>query len=527
MRKMKTMEKVSPVKYTQSCPQHWYPILLGCLLIWWLGSQQKIVNWMTNHRSILELSLLLLYLSAFYFIVIWRKHRDTVTILRFILFGSFMFQAFYVLMAPYNISRHDLGDFVNLDTMESGSGHLGYIEYLYNHKHLPNFDPRERWSFYNPPCFHILGAAILDITYHLGVPAPLCYESIQIINLFATSMTIWLLYRILHSLVKNTESILPFVALIAFHPFFALYSASLTNDALCLYFITLALWYTLRWHKSHNFSSILVIALAIGFGMLTKLNVAIICFGIGFIFLWDFWKQREKWKLYIAQFFAFLAICAPIGLYYPIRNYVHFHIPLLYIQGLTKDDPQYIRAGVLQRIGFPSLKQLSYPFCRFEPETEQNIWVQLLRTSLFDEINPPTENNLIEAWGMLLLWITLLLVFICNAAFIYCIAKKGFLVIELRIFLLIEYLAMLTTYAKFCFEEPFICTMNYRYIGVSLLFPVLGAALLLRRQKQKEKRKHRSVPWVFGGLLHCLLYAFIILSIIMQIYIIDLVPNYF
>lgn len=522
---MKNIHEIKNVLRGESEEITWIPILAGCVFVWLLGSNQPIVDFLTNQRGVLIVLLAFLYLSVFFYVVVWCGKRDTATVLRFILIGSFLFRAYYVLLAPYNISYHDQGEFTDLESMDSGSGHLGLIEYLYNNGHLPDFDPRQRWSFYNPPLFHILGALILKFTHTIGVAAPLCYESIQIVNLFAASMTIWLLYKILDRLIEGKQVVLLFTAMIAFHPFFILYSAELTNDMLCMCFMALAFYYTLRWHKEHTFSSILIIALGIGLSMAAKLNAAVISFGIGFIFLWDFWHNRLEYKKYIAQFLAFLAVCAPLGLFYPIRNYVLFKMPLLYVQELTPDNPQYISETVINRIGFSSKGQLTYPFVKYDAAIERNIWTQLFRTSLFDEINPPVDNNMIASWGLLLFWITILLALILNAALVWCIWRKEVVRTEIKIFMLVEYLAMLISYIKFCFDEPFICTMNYRYISLSMLFPILGGAWWLCRQNREKTEGKRNVTWALTGLGYCLVLSFIAVSFILELYMMQLVPG--
>ena len=35
-------------------------------------------------------------------------------------------------------------------------GHAAYIEYILNNKSLPDFDPREKWGFFQPPLHHII-----------------------------------------------------------------------------------------------------------------------------------------------------------------------------------------------------------------------------------------------------------------------------------------------------------------------------------------------------------------------------------
>lgn len=513
MKKNNVLQKILSVEET------WIPILIGCLLVWILGCNARLVSFLSEHRQMCIGLAVVLYFSAFFFVVGWMGKRDTAVILRFILIGSFLFHALYVLFLPYNFSRHDAGSFVGFDSNEFNDGHFGYIEYLYKMKKLPDFDPRDRWCFYNPPFFHIVTAVFLGITRQMGVAAPLCYEGMQIVTLFASSLTIWLLYKIMEQLVKKETAVMLFTAMIAFHPFFMIYSAELTNDILSTCLMLLAFYYTLRWHEEHTMSSILVIALAVGLAMFTKLNAAMIAFGIAFIFLWDFWENRAQYRKYIAQFAAFLAVCAPIGLFWPIRNLLRFGMPILYIQTLPENCPYYIDgASILERAGVSSNGQLAYPFPTLDPAVEKNIWTQLFRTALFDEWSLADRGTMAETWGLLLFWVTILLALVLNAALIWSLVKKGTVRREIKIFIVITYLTMLVSYIKFCFDEPFISTMNFRYIALAMLFPILGGAFWLCRKDVSGTAEENGIMRVIDGLGYCLTGVSIALSFVVGVY---------
>lgn len=97
---------------------------------------------------------------------------------------------------------------------------------------LPDFDPRDYWSFYNPPLYHILCAVLLKITHAFGVTVPACYESIQCVNLLFSSLTVWLAEKIFAEFDLEDRTAMLFTAVFAFHPFFLLFSAQPTNDML-------------------------------------------------------------------------------------------------------------------------------------------------------------------------------------------------------------------------------------------------------------------------------------------------------
>lgn len=488
-------------------------IILGSIIVWILSCSQKFSVFIAEYKNTIAILLVIFYLGLLFYSIYNKKEAKT--IFNLVLFGGFLIRAYYVLAAPYGITKHDTGSFLGFDTNETGDGHFGYIEYILKNHSLPDFDPRMRWSFYQPPGFYITAAIILKITKGFNVEAPLCYESIQVITLLFSCLTVWTCFRILEEFDIPDKWMLILVALMSVHPFYSIMSVTLTNDCMAMYFMMLSIWYTIRWYKSPELKNILVIAIAVGTAMFTKLNSAVIVFGIGFIFLYVLWKNAKEWKQFAVQFVSFLAICAPIGLFYPVRNFVKFDMPLTWIQRLSETDPQHIQySTVFSRLGIPSFKQMSYAFISYDTTLEQNIWIQALRTALFDELMPDVGNSLFGSSSLILLWTSILIAALMNVAFIWSIYKNSGMQLGMRIFFGVEYVSMLASYAKFCLDEPYICTMNYRYIPISMLLPVIGTAIWL---KNHTDEKISDSDKCFKNILLCGNFCFIFMAIIINL----------
>ena len=492
-------------------PVSWYGVLLGCFLVWVLNSVPGIVNAVTAHKFRSAALIGLAYLLFCLYVVVLKKRRDPKTLLGLILLGGFLLRSLYVLAAPYNISKHDIGEFAGPDAPGTKGGHLGYIEYLYTYRHLPDFDPRDLWSFSNPPGFHILAAAAMGLSRLLGVQAPLRYESVQIVNLIFSNLTVLALCRILEEFSVKGKWLLLLGALLSFHPFFMILAVTANNDAMMTFFVALAILYTLRWRKAPGMRNILVIALAMGLAMLAKLNAATAAFGIGLVFLLVFWKNRRDWKNYFLQFAVFALICVPLGLAFPVRNMLRFQMPLLYVQQMSPTSTQYIGGASLLARLVPGLRQWAYPFATFNAASETNIFVQTLRTALFDELQPGSGSVLFWIVGLLALWVSAALCLATHAALGWSLCKKGAMEKQLKPFLLVTYGGMLLFYLKFCLDEPFICTMNYRYLPLAILFPCIGAGVFAGQAKGAGTVK----KLLFGGI--CLFCA---LTVIVDVYLI-------
>lgn len=189
----------------------------------WLMGDRSITTLLLEYRKRIVPVFVLGYLAVAAGLVFWKKKRDAKTLYFLIMIGSLILRVLYVVQEPYASGKHDVGIFSGFQYEEYGFGHLGYIDYLMKNGHLPDFDPRQVWGFYNPPLYHILCAGVLWLTHTFGVPEPGCYESIQCVNFLFSSLTLWLVPKIFQEFSMKKGTSLFFMALLAFHPFFLLF----------------------------------------------------------------------------------------------------------------------------------------------------------------------------------------------------------------------------------------------------------------------------------------------------------------
>ena len=428
-------------------------------------------------------------------------------ILYAILAAGFLIRVAYIIMAPYGISKHDLGTFSLTGFSESDQGHLGYISYLYHFKQLPDFDPRTKWAFYNPPGFHIISALWYGMLHSFGLAPRLCLESLQILTLLYVTGAIILAVKTLQEILPKGRILLCLAAFLSFSPFLTILSGTLNNDAQALFFSMLAILYALRWYRSRTVKNIIIIAVSIGLGMFTKLNVGLLAFPIGFLFIYSFISNKKERPKHLLQFALFALICAPLGLFWPVRNNIMFGMPLNYVP-----DPrlasQYVGDhSISDRIGLPSLSEISYPFLSFDKAKEGNIWVQMIRTSLFDEVKLPDNMQFFNICAMILFVLSLLGTVLSVVLWGHAIWDRNSMKPEIKLFFTIMFVTMLASYASFCFSYPYICTMNFRYIIPLLLMPCLSFGCFYNAKKPGKTLKCISLA---------ALLVFIFFSIIMN-----------
>lgn len=374
----------------------------------------------------------------------------------------------YVLYTPFLVGQHDL------TVLGSGQGHLGYIEYFLEGGHVfHDFDPMTRYQFYHPPLSHLLSAAGVRLSLLLGTPYEKAFEHLQYLSLLYSVITLLLFYKIFKELGFQGRALLTAYLIAAFHPTFYLFAGSINNDGLCLMFMTGAVLYTLRWYKKQSMGNILLIALFLLGGIWTKQNTFLITPAIGFVFLYVLikkWKDQALRKRLLAQLLIFGVVTVPLGLTWSVYNYIKFGMPFDFTPAAltevsSQDVSGYTAAQRLFGLKDGPLRQLSVQF-RGDFK-DYNIGITLLKTSVFGEY-------ILMSWGLVyrcLIALTavngILAVLSVPAVLSLGVSGKGEWLQKRFVFLI--YVIMMAFYVRFCFQYPKVCSMDFRYIALTVL----------------------------------------------------------
>ena len=291
-------------------------------------------------------------------------------------------------------------------------------------------------------------------------------------------------YKIFRRLSIQGAGLIVAFTIVAFHPTFVIFSASINNDILSVTFILLSILCSLKWYKSRKLIDILAVAAAIGLGMSTKTSTYMVAFGIGFLFAYAFFKDKENRKKYFLQFGLFLALCVPLSLWWEIRNSVLYGSPFLYVPLLGSGGSwQYVgNVSAVERI-FDFSKLFSSPvFDQWinrgdKLYNEYNPMISLLKTSLFGEYINDTSFPTITTPAKILFWNNNILVLLSVAAMLFAIGKLIYdkKMDELFVSIVAANVVMVVSYYIFCFSYPHHCSENIRYVSPVIVF---GAAFI-------------------------------------------------
>lgn len=413
-------------------------------------------------------------------------------------FAGLLLRFAYALYTSVTTRQHDNYGF------DSDSGHGGYIKYIYEHNlALPDFDVSTKDQFYHPPLFHFICAAWWKILSMFGVSDAACQSSMKTLTLFYSTSSLILCYLLLEKFNVKKVYLVAAFAIIAFNPTFVIFSASLNNDVLSVTFMLAALYFAFCWREKKSFKNIIFTALAIGLGMNTKTSAYMIAFPVGVIFIYALTENgdfKKDFKKYLPEFAVFLLICAPIGLWWNVKNSIKYNMSIAYVQRLSNDSWQYVGShSVFERLFDFSPKHFSSVFDQWTNRGEKlyneyNPLISLLKTSCFGEYINDYSYPAISIWAVILFYSNLILALCGVAAGVYIVVRsvKEKKFEQTEVALLVGYAFMLLNYYVFCFSYPHHCTENIRYVSPLIAYGLLfigiaGERLEVNLQKNTVK----------------------------------------
>ena len=415
-----------------------------------------------------------------------------------VLSAGFVLRGIMVLFTPMNFYQHDVSSFA-----PGFQGfHDDYIMYVYENWALPDGDVRDLGQLYHPPLHYILSAVFFKLNAVLFPDRSGAVDSLKTLPFIWSSGFVLFSLKIFRHFKLKGASLVAALVFVCLHPQTVFLSIQVNNDALALMLFVAALYLALKWYESPDLTTILFTALAIGCAMMTKLSMGFVAFPVGFLFLAKLVKAfREKKKGevtaggLIKQFVLFGVLVVPLGLWYPVKNFIEHGTPFTYVFTIDSTSGQDVWTySAWQRLFAPSSESLKMPFLTMpssKPAVDYNVFLALLKTSLFDERH--FESDYLTKAACCLLASALIVAFVILISAVTLtvkyIAKKkmtaGFAS------LLILCAVMLICYVSFCFNYPVVCTESFRYIAPVL--PAAGVFLGLAGQESRKKAIWKTV----------------------------------
>ena len=433
------------------------------------------------------------------------RGRDRVTSIIALMFGlGLVMRLGYVFDVALPSNQHDV---FSVFTPEYPR-HNTYIMHIYNNWSLPteNVYNAGLSQYYHPPLYHFIAALWMKAQTLCGIELYAAYENIQYFTMFCSAAMMTVAYKLFCEFKLKGVALCTAFAVIAFHPTFYIFAGSVNNDPLTTLFIFLAILYTVRWYKTPSYKNTLLLAVSIGGAMMTKLSGAMVAVGTAYVMLAKLFDTKtggffENLKSLWKRFLAFGAVCFPMGLWWPIRCYVLYGMPLGYVPALSVNNVQYLgEYSIFERLtGIGSLS-----FSNMYPNVggttvdggfltgdnsgffDYGIGPYIVKSSLFGEYFMKTKvggfQNLL---AYVMVFSAIALIGISLYAIIKCtISADGKYKVPIR-FMAVYYLVLLGSYILFCFGYPHTCTMDFRYIVPTLLIGAVFTGIYLNTEGKR------------------------------------------
>lgn len=447
--------------------------LAAIVLLFWTFMKKGILNDRDLIQPILWHLMILIGIGVM--ILAFCKRLTYKGLVSVILLAGLVMRIGFVLYKPSYTAYHDLGEITTVGYY----GHASYVLKIFETGALPL---ENKGQYYHPPLFHILAACAMKVTgkvLHITDEVYL-FESAKIISCTAACFTLLTARKILKELNLGRTAAVIALSVCAFLPVHYMLGGWVNNDALVTFFMTWIILYTIRWFKNPSYGNIIFLALGFGFGIFTKISCALFAAFTGMLMLAKLIRaiKDNTWKPLILQFVVFACISMPIGLYYPIRNYLLFGQGLNFV--LQPGDNVYCgNHGFAERfLLFPVSRLLSPVY--LNPFEEYNLNFYLIKSAVVGEF----EYHHVEEWpaAVLIVCNLILVVQAVFSAAAVCVQgwkkktvgksiRAQFLFLGLPGLWLWIYLNHLILNIRL----PYGCTMDFRYIVPTAM---LGAIYL-------------------------------------------------
>lgn len=425
-----------------------------------------------------------------------------------------LLRLFYVLFSTIYERQYDIG-MIDLDAGHTVSGgHLAYIQYLYENMRLPDIDPTTVYQFHHPPLHHLICALWMRFCTLFISDTAVLEESMQAVPFVCSLLILWVSCKILKQFELSENTIAFLMALFAFHPALVLLSGSVNNDCMALLFTLLTVYTTIEWSRRRSPGWIIGIALSIALGMCTKQNVAEMAFPIAAVFLYVLvkeWKKSGFPKKLFGQFAVFGVVSVPLGMSFYLRNLIRYNTPIVWVYELAEDSWQYTgNVPVINRFLWPVPAEMVDNLKNFRIGCGYNVWMQIIRTSVLGEWDMANVGRMVKLLAVGLMFLGAVLAVLALAAFldVFVIRTKNYVIdVPGRIMCLMGYAVNMLFYLTFAYKYPQECSMHFRYIEITLLFPAIALGYVLQKTGKKWLRAIAAL----------LLAAFAVCSVLMTV----------
>lgn len=392
-----------------------------------------------------------------------------------------------------------LMDFDRKYLMEGG--HLEYILTIYKTGHLPEINTNQ---MYHPPLSHAIYAGFMKIESLFTNDSKFLIESLEFVSILYSMIIVFVGYKIMKEIgFEDKDTILP-IAFLLFHPLFIYLSRLVNTDGLVSIFILISILYLIKWYKNPSYKKVIVLALSIGLGAMTKTSIIVMAMPLIFVYMKKMIEeaQEEKpLKSLVLQGIIFSFLCIPLTFAYPIRNSIKFDQPMFGIvealDNLAIADNSFAGRWILNHEIFNNALM----------PNASNVWANLIISTTDFAINSDVIPVIVT---YPIRFISLILIAFSLYAMIRYTPKS-----ENRsslLILIVTYLSWIFGYINFNRMMPYSCTIHARYIITAIVIGIIYIGILYKNLQNKAMKIFLLTLSIIFMLLSVLMFSYLIIA---------------
>ncbi len=396
---------------------------------------------------------------------------------------AFGLNLWYVLASWGNIRQYDYFNFVM---------HADY--FLQNNFFFSS--PFTYWQsvYFQPPLWGLVSALVTKFSIWLGATQSMGFDSIRFISLFCISGAGILFWQLLKLCDFSEKLKIGLFVFFVFFPIHGIVANLVNNDALTYFLMMLMIYSGYKWYLDGRWNDCLWLSLALFLAGLVKFSGLMLVPALG---AWGLLRlinasdklNRQMW----GQFFiiALATICGFVWGWFLL--YHDFPLVPPPVNNNFQDLSAY---SIGQRFG--GLDNIAFVFADIHNGvTEPNVWLALIKTSLFGEWSWKGEFWAWILYVLAILWAVLSVISFFSLL-VYKFGKDwGF-----NLFIVMAVFVILAAWLNFWIEYPYFCSSEFRY--VMILFPL---SLLWVGNLFTHKNLPKYIKYILTGLLGLFIFA--------------------
>lgn len=404
--------------------------------------------------------------------------------------------------------------------LDGGGGHFGMIMTVYRYGVIPEIVklPNGSYDFtfsgvlerYQPKLFYLIsgfymrfnslfvhcpeGIVSIDgsTAYGLTNQEWALFESLRLLFTMMEWLQIYFIYKIFVHVGLKGKGLLIAFTLAIFSPMWCFFANWANNDGISTFFSIVAIYYAIRYVKEYKWYQIVMIALGVGAAMACKLGGALAALVIAPMLIYVFVKaiiatskgqrihtQKMPELVYITlQFTVFALIVFPLGLGFPIYNYIRYGQDIMFFSPVGNEALYIVNESFFERfILFPNsdLFRMIWVYhsnqdAAFGYIQDTSLITAVIKTSLYGEYG--FGHSTLQC--TMLYVSTLALIFFTMIAVIYRIImyfiNKPNDVNKLRFYVFASIIVVFYGWAVYFVNSfPHTCNQDMRYIAVIII----------------------------------------------------------